>query len=99
MHQLPIPDRHIVITGNLMPWRLDCEQPVLVFIEQIPFLPIFTTEARLRQTMQDIGISDYKIKQIEDGREFLESVIDQIRIASDPWITDRGTTRFTEVKR
>ena len=99
------PPEGIVLTGKLIPW-LESDQPALV---QMPacqdyFLPVFSTEDALRSVMGQAGIPFFKIKQIDDGREFLEELPywysgARLRIAVDLRFTEEGRVRFVEVFR
>lgn len=98
-------NKNINVTGYFFAAQPDEElgldQPVLTEFPHTPvyFLSIFSTVEKLHQMMKIIGISDYKIKRIMDAKEFTQSIFEAgVRIAADPWINDKGNTRFTEVK-
>lgn len=63
------------ITRCVLPWHGN--HPVLVRIERSQFLPIFSTPEKLRTAMAEAKITDYTIKQIEDGVDFLLSIAQQ----------------------
>lgn len=97
MHQLPNSVHAVDLTGKLLPcWHTG--QPVLVVLEDDTFLPLFTDVERLHAHMKSSGVQGYKVMHVDHGPSFLASVIGQVRVMLDPWFTDRGTTRFTEVK-
>lgn len=68
-------------------------------------IPSRWTANDLHATMKACGITDYKIKLIQSGPEFVESVLDAnpfepdkaVRIMLDPRPTERGTIKWTEV--
>ena len=49
--------------------------------------------------MEFCDITDYKIKEIQDGREFAESVLESglFRIMLNPRIINKEKTKWTEV--
>jgi hypothetical protein len=94
--------RSISVTGNLMPTYLD-GQPVVARMQNIHsfFVVVFSSEEKLREAMKFLhpGAS-YKIKHIDDGEDFCESVWEQgIRIMRDPYIVDGCKTHWTEVMK
>ena len=97
MHQVNEPPRVTSIAGFLLPWRMDIEQPVILTLDGADFVPVFSTEDKLHTAMGLCGIDHYRVKQIEDHAEFLVSVAGSVRVMADPWATERGTTRFTEI--
>lgn len=84
------------ITGYLTPFYSN-EQPVLVEFPESDdkFVLVFSTEEKLKEGMKIIPYD--KIKQIQDGVDFLESIIAHARVAVDPWVTSEGNTRWVEV--
>jgi hypothetical protein len=87
--------RPIDITGNLLAYKDG--QPVFLNIEGHCFIAIFSTVEKLHMALREMQIWDYKIKQIDDGFEFIDSLEGKVRIARDPWTTEQKTVRFTEV--
>lgn len=91
------------ITGYLMPWYIQRDQPVLLSgkVDKTFILPIFSTEEKLREAIDWIKPpADWKIKRIDDGADFVNSVLEwgcAVIIGADPWITDKGNTRFMGV--
>jgi hypothetical protein len=78
-----------------------CDQPVFIQMPNIQtmFVAVFDSEDKLRQSMEECGVTDYKIKKVDDAEEFIESVCSQgCRIMFNPYRTDRGTTRWTELE-
>jgi hypothetical protein len=75
-------------------------KPFLLDLEGIKFLPVFSTEEKLIEALERVGLGDVKleIKRIDCGTLFLESVAGLVRVMVDPWITPEGNTRFVEVK-
>jgi hypothetical protein len=91
--------RDIQVTGNFCPFHSD-NQPVLVKMPEVEtfFVLVFSTVEKLEAEMKRIGIDDYKIKHIEDGVEFCESVWEAgVRIMRDPYIVEGSRTHWTEV--
>jgi hypothetical protein len=105
----PIPGtvRPIDLTGCFFPARPSGrigipDQPCYMEMPDVPntvFLPIFSDVDDLKKAMELIGIEEYKIKHVDDGKEFTESVLGTgiCRIMLNPRRTERGTTRWTEV--
>ena len=69
------PPAIIRLTGRLVPFDAD-NQPVWIEIPDSPhrYLPIFDTQRELVHVLAKAGIRYEKIKRIDDGREFLESI-------------------------
>jgi hypothetical protein len=86
--------RYVSITGNLMPWNTD--RPVMVIIEGQRFVPVYSSEDKLRASMVECGWDqEYTIKQVTDGRDFLDSLNEaRVFVCLDPHLVD-GVTRFT----
>jgi hypothetical protein len=89
------PSGPINVTGYVLPWRLDEDQPVMVELNGTFFVPVFSTEAKLNESLLAKQVK-FAIKHIHNGSEFLASCLPQMRVMVDPWITDHGTTRWTE---
>jgi hypothetical protein len=89
----------ISASGKLMPWKDN--QPVGVILENIQFICLYSTKEKLDSDMKEMGVSNYSIKQIYDGVEFMESVRGY-RVMLDPYKTlddnNRQVTRFLELK-
>jgi hypothetical protein len=90
----------IELSGCLFPWDTETDQPVLVHMvgSGAFYLPVFSTEEKLRGMMKKLGPFG-KIKMIQDGREFLDSVPLDVIVIKDAWHTLTGTVRFTQVQR
>lgn len=103
----------VTLTGKLFPWGFD-DQPVLISLFACGdfFLPLFSTEEKLRATCKDIKFA--RIKRVDDGPTFLASlpyfITDRatilgweskplLRVIIDPWFTEQGHVRFIEVQR
>ena len=99
MTELPEPIKVVNVTGFLIGVYVDTEQPVFFMLEGIQFLPIFSTVEKYEQAMRTACLpGPAKIKKITDHAEFLDSVNGKVRLMLDPWLTERGTTRFTELR-
>lgn len=86
----------INIDGYLMAlYDNDPSDPVLIVIEGQRFLPVYSTAEKLRESMNKINVTDYTIKQITDGRDFLDSV-SNMNVCADPY-EHNGNTRFTNI--
>jgi hypothetical protein len=91
--------RALDITGKLLALYPD-KQPVTFRVAENPaiFVPIFSDEDKLRESMVRSKISEYDIKIVQDGVDFVDSIAEQgLRIMLDPYIHN-GNTRWTEVK-
>ena len=110
--------RPISITGKLSPFRAaineitpngieeKVDQPVLLELPSHPghrWVIVFSEEEALHGAMKTCGITDYKIKLIQDGSEFLASIFDSgtgFRVMLDPRVVEidgEKRTRWTEV--
>lgn len=96
MKQVSDKVKEITVIGKLIATFLN-GQPVNVILEDTIFICIFSTKEKLETSMKEMNIDQYKIKEITDGPDFLDSV-KEYRVMLDPWITERMTTRFTEIK-
>lgn len=98
MIQLNEQSKPIAKSGYLLPWDADAEQPCMILIEDVQFIAVFTDEEKMQKHLE---LVKYKCKVttklINDTDEFLDSV-QPIRVALNPWLTERFTTRFTEIK-
>lgn len=92
--------RAVKVTGFLSPFRHN-DQPWVLKMPNNPscWIAIFSSVEKLEEACADLNIRDYKIKQITDGRDFVESIIEQgVRIMLDPYaIRSENKTRWTEV--
>jgi len=68
-------------------------------IAQILSTCVFSTLDKLEESCAELGFKDYRIKHIDDGREFIESVMEGgVRIMLDPYrVTSENKTRWTEI--
>ncbi len=99
MNKVPnVPDRKISVAGMFMGVYVDDNSPVLFALEGVEFLPIFSTSVKFHAAMGRAALRcPAKIQQITDHAEFIDSVRGKVRLMLDPWTTDHGTTRFTEL--
>ena len=92
--------RGIAVSGYFSPFHHN-DQPWLIQMPNNPsyWLAVFSSVEKLEESCADLGIRDYKIKQITDGRDFVESIIEQgVRIMLDPYaVRSENKTRWTEV--
>lgn len=94
--------KSVEVSGCLIPFRDG--QPILIQIPDNPhsWVAIFSTSDKLEKSCLELGIkSDYSIKQITDGKDFANSILESgLRIMLDPYHdVDQNKTRWTEVKR
>lgn len=90
--------RGINLNGCLSPFK-DNGQPWLVKMPENPhfWVVVFTTKAKLEESCVELGIADYTIKQVIDGRDFVDSIVEGgTGIMLDPYVVE-NKTRWTEV--
>lgn len=99
-------DQPITLTGKLMPWEDKHNGPVLLNMPMSDafYLPLFDTTEQLKGVLGRAGAPFDRIKQIEDGVEFVltlaTSVGDRpLKIITDIRFTESGTVRFKEIFR
>lgn len=105
----PISDktRPIDLTGKFSPFmpspRMGVpDQPAYLSLHDAPgqfWCVVFSNVEALHACMAFCGIKGYKIKHIDDGREFAQSVLEtgMVRLMLDPYIVNNEKTRWTEV--
>jgi hypothetical protein len=88
------------LSGYLFLVYTDDEQPVLGPMGDTYFLPVFSTKEKLDAYIPVFAPkSPTKIKQITDGKEFVDSIHEGgVRIMVDPYICN-GNIRFTMVEQ
>lgn len=88
------------ITGCLSPFRQN-GQPWLIQLPDNPsyWVAVYTTEEKLRAGCIDLNIHDYKIKQVTDGIDFIDSICSVgIRVMLNPYsVREENKTRWTEI--
>jgi hypothetical protein len=100
-HRVGTPERSVSLTGTVFPWK--DWQPVFFRMPQSDYLyiPCFTDVDKLRDMMARLNIRDYKIKQVDNGPEFLTSFdvpeASNMRVILDPHFIEGGKVRFTQV--
>lgn len=93
--------KSIDLTHALFPW--DGESPCYLRMpdSEYLYLPCFTSAEKLRAMMDQVGITGYTIKQIDDGSEFMTSFnvpeAKDIKVILDPHFVDGGKVRFLQV--
>lgn len=103
-----ISDREIPINlaGYFMP-MVEPHVPVLIGMPGTDdlFVFVFATEEALSSVMRDMKIPYARMARVTDGRELFEEMETmnqtgqrpyRVRIAIDPWLTDKGKVRFVE---
>jgi len=92
----------LLLTGKLFPWGEG--EPAFLRMPNSPFFYIacFESAAKLRRFMATQGFSYTKIKQIEDGREFLLGFGPEhrrmVKIVVEPRVLPNGRIRYSEVQ-
>lgn len=74
-------------------------QPVMIELDGGRFVVVCSTRDKMEAVLDRIDIRDYRMKQITEGRDFVDSVLfpgSPVRLMVDPYIHE-GNTRFTEV--
>lgn len=97
------PHVDVTLTGGVFPW--DGMQPVLLSMpgSELYYLPVFSTEDKLRDLMATAGVPFVSIKRVDDGGQFLASVyenqgaLETIRVILDPHYLPNGRCRFTQI--
>lgn len=88
----------IEITGYFSPFHRN-DQPWLVQMQDSSdyWLLIFSSVNALEYHCEKMGMTEYKIKHIDDGFDFIQSVREGgVRIMANPYFIN-GKTRWTEV--
>lgn len=78
------------------------DQPVFITLPNMNALwcVVFSEVDALKASMDFMGIEEYKIKQVQDGQEFAESLLasGKVRLMLDPRVdTTEGKTKWTEI--
>ena len=79
------------LTNCFLAWRPDINQPFIYDIEGTKTILVFTKVEKLDFFLKGL---DYKIKKIDNGIEFRNSVKNHYMISLDPYITPEGNVRF-----
>lgn len=91
------------ITGYFSPFVVvpgaPCDQPIVFKMpNDEQFILVCSTVEKLEETLRQKSVSEYKIKRIEDGIDFANSIFRSgIRIMIDPYEVPGGKTRWTEI--
>ena len=93
--------RDVKIKGFLSPFKLD-DQPHLISLPENPseWVVIFDDEDKLKDFCITANITEYKIKEITNAKEFILSVKEHgLRIMLNPYYVEKTTTtRWTEIE-
>ena len=74
-----------------------CDQPVILYLQEWPFVAIFDDEDKLHEQMLLAKTGEYKIKLITDLDDFIISVIESgVRVMYNPY-PHNGNMRWTEL--
>jgi hypothetical protein len=93
------PAESVSLTGMLLMWK--SVQPVLLRVAGLEgnCIPLFTTPDKLRDASRELGLHYESIKQVDDGRQFLDDMRAQnVRIIVDPHIATNGKLRYLDVR-
>jgi hypothetical protein len=87
------------LRGYVLPWFEG--QPSRIGLTGMgDALPIFSTQAAFERAIDEgMPIPYEKLKQIDDGPEFLSSVPGWLPVVVDLHYSERGTVLFKEIKR
>lgn len=87
------------ITGCLSPFK--GTQPCCVRLPDNDdrWVAVFSTQKRLEKTCLELCISDYNIKQITNGSDFISSILEAgLRIMLNPYLViEENKTKWTEI--
>lgn len=88
----------VSLDGYLFGWADD--QPALFSMPgvDVPIIACFTSAPSLRAFHERAGVPFERIKQIDNGAEFLESVDGFADVILDPHYTPEGRVRFRLVQ-
>lgn len=85
------------VEGYLLPYTPD-DRPLTVTIEGAKWLPIFSTEQRLRSELARKNVTEVRIKQIDDVEAFFASVIARgLPVCVDLHESEPGRVRFSRL--
>lgn len=71
--------------------------PIVLFLDNQPFVCVFSTTRRLQEKMEIVGIDKYQMKHIIHQDDFFKSLDGHpVRVMLDPYL-HMGKTRFTEL--
>lgn len=89
--------KEINITGYLFPWNNG--QPFFLKIEgsSSTYIPVFEDKNKLEEAMD--GIPFQKIKRIDDGGEFLDSIPVEYTVIVNLRKSSDGKCRYTQIFR
>lgn len=84
------------IQGHYLAFYED-DQPVVLYLDDQPFVGLFSSPSRLAEAMHVVSVRNYRLKQVASAEAFLDSLDgQQVRICLDPRVVG-GKTRFTEL--
>ncbi len=89
--------QEIDIKGYLCPFK-SATQPLALSMPGTDdlFLAVFSTEGKLLRFLWQFDLKHFKIVQINDGPDFLESITGHYRVMIDPYKNEDGRIRFIE---
>ncbi len=92
-------ERELTLTGMLFAVRNNDLVLLNMYgvTANIQYLALFSEPDQLQSVLARAGVPFTGIKQVEDGREFLDSVPPDLVIITDLRFTDEGKIRFTQV--
>lgn len=91
----------VKLTGYFCLFQKEIEQPHIITLPENSaiWITVFSSVDKLEEFCADAKITEYKIKQITDGRDFVQSLAEQgVRVMLDPFaMRSENKTRWTEV--
>ena len=100
------PEEFIELSGKVMGWYSNTEQPVMIKVLGAGdrfYLPLFDDPEYAVKFLGHAGVvygqAFTGFKQVSDGPEFLSEIPTEIGVMVNPWFTDEGKVRWTEVLR
>lgn len=99
------PAEELVLTGMLFAWDSERQVPLLLTMHGTTnlYLPCFKDKEALDAVMGKVYLDGYSIKQVDDGREFLNSLPRKdhdrdVKVVVNLRFVPNGRVRFSEVK-
>jgi hypothetical protein len=89
--------RDVKLTGLFVAFHHAVNAPIVVTINDEVFVPPFTTRRKMHEVVSTLITGRYRIRQINNARDFIESVRGKRRVMIDPHTTALGNTQFSEL--
>lgn len=105
-HRTGKPAESVTLTGLLMGWYQNTNTPVVLKVIGAGdrfYLPLFEDPEYAVKFLGHSGVvygeAFAGFKQVDDGPEFLDSISPEVGIMVNPYFTEEGKVRWTEVLR